>query len=94
MPLLLGGPVALAIDLHRQPDLGAEEVQDVRPNRVLAVEIDGQSHWSAEQERHDARRDAYLLEMGIETLRLSTESLKRPGAAAERILAVLTDRAS
>ena len=60
----------------------------------LAVEIDGQSHWSAEQERHDARRDAYLLEMGIETLRLSTESLKRPGAAAERILAVLTDRAS
>jgi very-short-patch-repair endonuclease len=55
----------------------------------LAVEIDGQTHWSPEQERHDARRDAYLQEMGIETLRLSTESLKQPGAAADRILEVL-----
>jgi very-short-patch-repair endonuclease len=60
----------------------------------LAVEIDGQSHWSAEQERHDVRRDAYLLEIGIETLRLSAESLKRPRAAAEQILEVLRDRAS
>ena len=58
----------------------------------LAVEIDGQTHWSPEQEAHDARRDAYLLAMGIETLRLSTESLKRPGAAAEHILEVVKRR--
>jgi very-short-patch-repair endonuclease len=55
----------------------------------LAVEIDGQMHWSPEQERHDARRDAYLRGMGIETLRLSTESLKQPGTAADRVLEVL-----
>ncbi len=55
----------------------------------LAVEIDGQTHWSPEQERHDARRDAYLREMGIETLRLSTEGLRQPGAAADCILEVL-----
>ena len=53
------------------------------------MEIDGQSHWSPEQERLDARRDAYFREMGIETLRLSAESLKQPGAAADRILQVL-----
>jgi very-short-patch-repair endonuclease len=58
----------------------------------LAVEIDGQTHWSPEQEAHDARRDAWLAEMGIETLRLSAESVKRPGAAAERVLEVLRSR--
>src|ERR1700742_1676663 len=55
----------------------------------LAVEIDGESHWSPEQAAHDARRDAYFRKMGIETLRLSTEALKRPGQAADRILEVL-----
>ena len=60
----------------------------------LAVEIDGQAHWSPERERHDARRDAYLRGMGIETLRLSTESLKQPGAAADRILDVIRCRPS
>jgi very-short-patch-repair endonuclease len=55
----------------------------------LAVEIDGQTHWSTEQERHDTRRDAYFDALGIRTLRLSAESLKQPGAAAEHILGVL-----
>lgn len=55
----------------------------------LAVEIDGQSHWSAEQAAHDARRDAYFRAIGIETLRLSTELLKEPGKAAEVVLEVL-----
>ncbi len=55
----------------------------------LAVEIDGQTHWSAEQARHDAQRDAYFRSIGIRTLRLSAESLKRPAAAAEYILDVL-----
>jgi very-short-patch-repair endonuclease len=55
----------------------------------LAVEIDGFSHWSAEQERHDQRRDAYFAAMGIQTLRLSNELLKEPGRAAEVVLDVL-----
>ncbi|MGZ3277155.1 MAG: endonuclease domain-containing protein [Caulobacteraceae bacterium] len=58
----------------------------------LAVEIDGQTHWSAERAQHDARRDAYFRAMGIETLRLSAESLKRPAAAADAILEVLKGR--
>jgi hypothetical protein len=32
--------------------------------------------------------------MGIETLRLSAESLKQPGAAADSILEVLKNRAA
>ena len=55
----------------------------------LAVEIDGRTHWSQEQAAHDARRDAYFRAMGIKTLRLNAEILKRPGDGAERILEVL-----
>lgn len=55
----------------------------------LAVEIDGRTHWSAEQVAHDARRDAYFRAMGIETLRLSTELLKEPGRAVEVVLGAL-----
>jgi very-short-patch-repair endonuclease len=58
----------------------------------LAVEIDGQAHWSEEQARHDAQRYAYLRARGIETLRLSAEFLKRPGAAADQILKVAKRR--
>jgi very-short-patch-repair endonuclease len=55
----------------------------------LAVEIDGQSHWTDERIEHDARRDAYFRTMGIQTLRLSTELLKAPGRAAEVVLEAL-----
>jgi very-short-patch-repair endonuclease len=58
----------------------------------LVVEIDGESHWSVDQADHDVRRDAYFRKMGIETLRLSTERLKRPGQAADHILEVLQRR--
>jgi len=58
----------------------------------LAVEIDGQAHWSDEQARHDARRDAYVRSMGVETLRLSAELLREPGRAAATILGVLRER--
>jgi very-short-patch-repair endonuclease len=55
----------------------------------LAVEIDGRSHWSAEQAAHDQRRDEYFRTMGIDTLRLGTELLKEPGRAAETVLEAL-----
>jgi very-short-patch-repair endonuclease len=55
----------------------------------LAVEIDGQSHWSTDQVAHDQRRDAYFREMGIQTLRLGTELLREPGRAAEVVLQAL-----
>jgi very-short-patch-repair endonuclease len=59
----------------------------------LAVEIDGEIHASPGQAAHDLRRDAYFRKIGIETLRLSTERLKRPGLAADHILEVLQGKA-
>ena len=55
----------------------------------LAVEVDGRTHWSAEQAAHDARRDAYFRAMGIQTLRLGTELVKEPGRAGEVVLEAL-----
>ena len=74
---------------RRQHPIGPYILDFYCAEAKLAVEIDGQTHWSPEQERHDARRDAYFRAMGIETLRLSAEALKRPGAAAEYLLEVL-----
>jgi very-short-patch-repair endonuclease len=77
---------------RRQHPLGPYILDFYCHEARLAVEIDGQAHGSVEQAAHDARRDAYCRAMGIETLRLSAERLKRPGAAAESILEVLRER--
>ena len=39
----------------------------------LAVEVDGQSHGFGRQPQKDERRDAWMAEKGIRTLRLSAE---------------------
>jgi very-short-patch-repair endonuclease len=62
------------------------------PQARLAVEIDGEVHNLPQQVEHDQRRDAWLREQGIETLRLSASLLKNPGQAAEYILSVLRER--
>jgi very-short-patch-repair endonuclease len=59
----------------------------------LAVEIDGYSHEVGNAPAHDARRDAWLLERGIETLRISAELAKRPGDAAAAVLHEVRRRA-
>jgi ATP-dependent DNA helicase RecQ len=43
------------------------------PELKLAVEIDGSTHGSEEQRAHDARRDAWLAERGIRTVRVSAQ---------------------
>jgi len=39
----------------------------------LAVEIDGEGHWAADRLAHDLRRDRWLMERGVRTLRLSAK---------------------
>ena len=79
--------------IRRQHPVGPYILDFYCAERRLAVEIDGAAHWSDEQAAHDARRDAYLRSIGIETLRLSAESLKRPDAAAASVLGVLLGQA-
>ena len=55
----------------------------------LCIEIDGQDHVLA----RDSRRDAWLLQQGIDTIRLpAVEVLRDPEAAAEHVLRVVRAR--
>jgi len=43
----------------------------------LAVEVDGATHLDEAQAAHDARRDQWLAEQGMRTLRVSAEWVRR-----------------
>jgi very-short-patch-repair endonuclease len=74
---------------RRQHPVGPYILDFYCAERRLAVEIDGASHGSDEQAAHDARRDAYLRSIGIETLRISAQSVRRPDVAVDHVLGVL-----
>jgi very-short-patch-repair endonuclease len=42
----------------------------------LAIEIDGESHDMGDQPERDARRDAWMLNQGIETIRIRASDLR------------------
>jgi very-short-patch-repair endonuclease len=77
---------------RRQHPVGPYIVDFYCAQARLAVEIDGEVHSLPEQVEHDRRRDAWLREQGIDTLRLSADFLKSPGRAAEHVLGVLRGR--
>jgi len=59
----------------------------------LAVEVDGYSHEVGDAAARDERRDAWLLDRGIRTLRIGTELSKRPDDAARTVLDEVRRRA-
>ncbi len=70
---------------RRQHALGPYILDFYRPRDRLCIEIDGQQHDAA----HDARRDAYLADAGIRTLRIpATAVLQDPDAVADFILSL------
>ncbi len=60
----------------------------------LAVEIDGEAHGHPDQIRHDARRDVWLAEKGVRTLRIPSSWTKRPSAVLDIVLDELRRNAS
>jgi very-short-patch-repair endonuclease len=50
------------------------------------LEIDGSVHGHPDQIRHDARRDEWLAERGIRTLRIPSSWTKSPAAVLGMIL--------
>ncbi len=60
----------------------------------LAIEIDGQSHGYGDRPERDERRDAWLLERGIMTLRVSARAVLEDADGVLRTIAeVARDRA-
>ena len=59
------------------------------PASALCIEVDGKGHEMGTNPRRDARRDAWLAERGIETLRIpATEVL----AGIEPVIALIEER--
>jgi len=59
----------------------------------LAIELDGYTHEVGDAPAYDARRDAWLLARGIETLRIGPEFSKSPDAVADFVLMEVRRRA-
>lgn len=58
------------------PEYIGQKVDFYLPQAKLVIEIDGEQHKEEKQKQLDERRDSYLREKGIETIRISTEELK------------------
>ena len=54
---------------RRQHGIGPYIVDFFCPERKLAVEIDGETHGEAAQQKDDLQRDAYLQKLGVRVVR-------------------------
>ena len=61
---------------RRQHPIGAYVLDFYCDRAKLAVEVDGQAHWLGDNQARDGRRDAWLAECGIRTLRLSASLIR------------------
>ena len=53
----------------------AQQVDFYLPQAKLVIEIDGSQHFNPAQQQLDYRRDVYLIDKGIEVVRISTQEL-------------------
>ncbi len=84
----------LGVAFRRQHPVGPYILDFYCEAARLAVEVDGYSHGVEGAAEHDARRDAFLRERGIGTLRLAaSDVLDDLGAALATILAEVRRRA-
>ncbi len=79
------------LKFRRQRPLGPYILDFYCPEAYLCVEIDGEQH--AHQREHDHRRDDFLRESGVETLRFTVSELtKNLDGVLTRIRDVCTQR--
>ncbi|MEO0439297.1 MAG: endonuclease domain-containing protein [Pseudomonadota bacterium] len=65
------------LKFRRQHPLGPYVLDFYCPAANLAVEVDGLAHDSGDRPERDARRDAWLVEQGVETMRISAQDVLR-----------------
>jgi very-short-patch-repair endonuclease len=80
------------LHFRRQHPIGPYVLDFYCDRAKLAVEVDGQSHGFGDRPGRDERRDAWLADKGIRTLRLSAELVLRDvDDATNTILGFLDD---
>jgi very-short-patch-repair endonuclease len=81
------------IRFRRQHPAGPYVVDFFCARANLAIEVDGSIHASEEQRAHDARRDAWMKERRIETLRIpAREVLADAESVAQSVFALCHER--
>ncbi len=73
--------------IRRQHPFGPYILDFYCPDAQLAIEVDGAQHNEDEASAHDTRRDDWLAEQGIETLRIpAIHIMQDADAAADYVL--------
>ncbi|HEX3700742.1 MAG TPA: DUF559 domain-containing protein [Phenylobacterium sp.] len=72
---------------RRQHPIGPYVLDFFCARARLCVEVDGASHAVGDQPHHDGRREIFLLDQGIRTVRIpAAEVLANPDGVARRLL--------
>ena len=80
--------------IRRQHPIGRYVLDFYFPAARLCVEVDGQAHGMGDRAQRDARRDAWLAERGIETLRIAASDVMADAdTIADGVLQAATARA-
>ena len=75
------------VHFRRQEGMGEYVLDFYCAKANVCIEIDGIAHDMGDRPKRDLKRDAWLAEQGIETLRIpATDVLKAPEEVAEAIL--------
>ena len=81
------------LKFRRQHRAGPYDLDFFCRAAALCIEVDGEAHDRGDRPERDARRDAYLAEQGIKTLRyLADDVLRHLEAVAAEIEAVCASR--
>lgn len=65
----------LGYKVRRQYGIGSYIVDFYCPQLKLAIEVDGDSHYTREGKVHDKKRDTFIHDKGIKILRITTAEI-------------------
>lgn len=77
---------------RRQHGIGNYIVDFYCPSLNLAIEIDGESHYTKEGETHDKQRKMFLNNLGIQTIRFTNPQVKQNlGGVIDFIVSIIDE---
>lgn len=71
----LKGKQIAGYKVRRQYGVGNYIVDFYCPKLKLAIEVDGDSHYTQEGKEHDKKRDSFIQDQGIELIRIPTSEV-------------------
>lgn len=93
MWLMLKGRQLDGLQWRRQFSIGSYILDFYCPSEKLAIELDGEDHYTEIGRRHDEKREKYLSEQGIKVIRFENKLVRElPEVLLEAIRDAIKDR--